>query len=138
MRAAWTNSPAPEHRPRDCARQAQGRALVSPASVRTWNPVPPHREQAPSSTSIMEPTPGTAGPARPGAARPCLVQITLQLLAFLRAVQLLQGLRLDLPDALARQAHHLADLLQRLRFPFVEAETQAQDLLFLGVELSQA
>src|SRR6185436_8725327 len=83
--------------------------------------------------------PGTWGIRWPSAAlrRRISVQVAPELLALVRAVELLEGLRLDLADALPGQVHHLADLLERLRIGSVESEAQPQDLLLLGVELGQ-
>src|SRR5262245_63261490 len=99
-------------------RHAQKRAVVRPCVSVRRNPVPPHAAQA----ALL---------SRSSMRLPASVQVALQLLALLRAVQLLQGLGLDLADALARQPHHLADLLQGLRVPLVEPEPQAQHLLLL-------
>src|ERR1700752_3835611 len=82
-------------------RQAQKRATVWPWFSVRRNPVPPHAAQAAVlSCSSMR--------------LPASVQVALQLLALLRSVQLVQGLGFDLADALARQPHHLADLLEVL------------------------
>src|SRR5947209_20314395 len=112
MRAACRNSSIPAGRPRGTARHAHGRARAAPAASRIRNPVPPQRSHSPVVTSLID---GIRAPRKS-------VQIALQLLALLRAIQLLQRLRLDLADALARQPHHLADLLERLGLPFVQTE----------------
>src|SRR2546427_660601 len=127
MRAACRKSSIPAGRPRGTARHAHGRARDTPAASRMRNPVPPQRSHSPVVDSLID---GTRAPERS-------VQITLQLLALLRAIQLLQRLGLDLADALARQPHHLADFLERLGLSFVQTESQPQHLLLLRVELSQ-
>src|SRR5262249_37916909 len=65
------------------------------------------------------------------------VEVPPQLLALLGAVQLVEGLRLDLANPLAREVHQLADLLEGLRILPVEAEPQPEDPLLLLVELAQ-
>src|SRR5262249_38325420 len=65
---------------------------------------------------------------------PILVQVAAQSVRFAAPAQLLLGAALDLADALARQAHRLADLLQRLRLLAVEPEAHADHLALLLVE----
>src|SRR6266702_8897983 len=55
-----------------------------------------------------------------------VVQETLQPLGTRRVAELAQGLRLDLPDALARDVELLADLFQRVVGVHFDAETHAQ------------
>src|SRR5262245_9924587 len=141
MRADCRNSCSPVGRPRARARQSQIRASCLPDSSRMTNPVPPQQTHRPVSISLtVLPSPGPFVSSYDVLKERKVpsVEVTLELLALLRAVQLLQRLGLDLPDALARQAHHFANLLQSLRLPFLQPEAQAQDLLLLRVELSQA
>src|SRR5262245_2520682 len=51
--------------------------------------------------------------------------------------ELAEGLRLDLPDALARHVEAGADLLERVVGPLAEAEAQAEHLLFARRERRQ-
>src|SRR2546427_9648481 len=55
-----------------------------------------------------------------------LLQVVAELLGPRRMTQLAKGLGLDLPDALARHAEPLADLLQRPLVPVDQAEAQLQ------------
>src|SRR6267142_4331017 len=133
MRALSRNSWISVRPDRGARRQPQGRARRAPSCSRMTKPVPPQCAHGPSSNSpIAHLRPGAG--AQRKAPDTHLVEIALELLAFLRAVQLLERLGLDLPDALARQPHHLADLLERSRLSLVEPEAQSQDLLLLRVE----
>src|SRR3954447_20465659 len=63
------------------------------------------------------------------------IEITSQLPRPLRPSQLLLRARFDLTDPLARQAEHVANLLQRARLAVsIEAEAQHHDFAFLVVE----
>src|SRR5882762_3856645 len=120
MRAESRN---PGRLARGAPRQPHGRARRAPASSRMTNPVPPQCVHGPASNVSIGLLPKRRGRCCPWPAG--LVEVALELLAFLGAVQLLQRLRLDLADPLARQPHHLADLLQGLRLSLVKPETQA-------------
>src|SRR5262245_6102332 len=91
--------------------QAQRDDTRSPsAPVRSSNPVPPQTGQ------------GSFIRASRSSRSSESVEVAPELLAFLGAVQLVQGLGLDLPDPLAGEVHHLSDLLERLRVLAVQAE----------------
>src|SRR5439155_5448279 len=84
--------------PRSAAVRARGRVDLAHRSP----PSPRHNPRAPDAV--------------------LLVEVPLELLALLRSVQFFERLGLDLPDALARQPHHLPDLLQGFRLPLVQPE----------------
>src|SRR5262245_3792073 len=94
-------------------RQAHGTANSRPSRSTIWNPVPWQRSQGMS------------------------VQRPAQALGEVAAAQLLLGLALDLPDALARQPQRLADLLERAGVLPVEAEAHLDDAALLVVQLLQ-
>src|SRR5437867_5950630 len=127
MRAARRKSSRAAGRPCATPRQGHGRALKTPDASRIRKPVPPQRSHEEVLMSCID---GSREPDRS-------VQVALQLLALLRAIQLVQRLRFDLADTLARQAHHLADLLEGLRLALVQPETQPQHLLLFRIELAQ-
>ena len=60
-----------------------------------------------------------------------------QALRPLRVAQLGERLRLDLADALTRDAERLADFLERLRLAAIEAEPHPHDLLLALAQLAQ-
>src|SRR6266581_1113613 len=137
MRALSRNSCISVRPDRGARRQPQGRARRAPSCSRMTKPVPPQCAHGPSSNSPIAHLRPRAGAQR-RAPDTHLVEVALELLALLRAVQLLERLGLDLPDTLARQPHHLPDLLQGLRFPFIQPEAESQHLLLLRVELAEA
>src|SRR5678815_1645932 len=105
--------------PRSLRSQPQGVATVTPPSrVSRRKPVPRQSGQVGSMGSLGS------------------VQVAAQLLALLGAVELLQGLGLDLADALPGQVEQLPDLLQRLGLGAVQAEAEPQHPLLLLVQLS--
>src|SRR6476620_6562611 len=66
------------------------------------------------------------------------VQVRPEVARALRAAQLVGGFRLDLPDALAREPHRVADLLQRARIAVaIEPEAQLDHFALLVVELAE-
>src|SRR5512134_2782523 len=100
----------------DGRRQAQACAYSRPPRETISKPVPPHLSQGDPVT------------------RTILVQVAAQAGGLAAPPQLLLRPALDLPDALAAEAHRLPDLLQRLRLVPVEAEPHPDDLALLVVE----
>src|SRR5690606_20833964 len=66
-----------------------------------------------------------------------LVEVAAQPAAHLRGAQLAKRLRLDLPDALARDAELLPDLFERAIAAILQPEAQDDDALLTLVELAQ-
>src|SRR4051812_38389306 len=116
-----------------CRQQSQRTTRRTPLSVAGFQPVSSQRSQGIDGERRRRGAVDDSTRARRNLQS---IEVASQLTGALRSPQLLFRARFDLPDALAREAEHVADFLQGARLAVaIETEAQRHHLALLVVEL---